>query len=380
MKEKQKKFYNIFNRNLKSDSKDFMANLYSVRCYFFCLLADTFCLILNLTGIFVVDQKIFVTSYLMVLALSIIFMILLMTLGLEHSGTKYVCVIVFCVLTTIAGITLTYHTLILITIPIVLAGLYSNKKLPLFAYLMALVTIFLSVYIGYYVGVCDANMALITTNRLSYYCKDGIFLARKVNDNVVVTLGLYYVLPRTLSITAFYVISRNVRAIIQQNATKAVKMEILAVTDKMTGVYNKSKLLDDLQNRIYQHEMVAVLYWDVNHLKYVNDHYGHIIGDHMITEVSNTIKEISDDHASVYRYGGDEFLMIIQNGTKEDALQRIEKWKREMKQIHMKIDIPVSASVGYAIGSGAEIEEVIRQADQSMYQDKIKNHQNRREE
>lgn len=380
MKEKQKKIYNIFDKNIKSDDKEVMANIYSVRCYFFCILVDTFCLILNLLRIFIVDQKIFVTSYLMIFALSIVFMVLLMIFGLEHPITKYLCVLAFCLLTTIAGITLTYHTIILITIPIVLSGLYTDERLPLYAYLMALLSIVLSVYVGYYVGVCDANMALITTNKLSAYCEDGIFMARKVNNNPAVTLGLYYVLPRTLSITAFYVISKNVRASIQQNVMRAVQMEMLAVTDKMTGVYNKSKLLDDLQNRIYQDVQVAIIYWDVNHLKYVNDHHGHIVGDHMITEIAKTITQIADDYSSVYRYGGDEFLMIIQNGTEQDTIRRITDWKKQMTQIPMKLDVTISAAVGYAVGAGAKIEEVIQQADKSMYQDKVKHHQTRIED
>ena len=100
---------------------------------------------------------------------------------------------------------------------------------------------------------------------------------------------------------------------------------------------------------------VAVIYWDVNQLKYVNDTFGHLYGDQLIAKIAGSIRAaVTSEETNAYRYGGDEFLMIIPDGTQEIA----------------EDEIPVSASVGYAVGKYENIMELIEIADQRMYKDK----------
>ena len=377
MKNKILHMIQAFKEMMQSEDQEYMANVYSLRCFLFCLLADTFCLILNITGIFIIDAKLFMSSYIALLVLAAIYFALIWTLGLQHKSMKYISICIFNVLTIISGIILTYHILILVTIPIVLSGMYSDKKLSRLAYILALLSIVLTVYFGYANGICDANMALLTTTTLSHYTKDGMFLARRVNPNPALYLGLYYVIPRSLLLTAFYVVNRNVLSIFEKSAKKAASMEKLAITDKMTGVYNKSKLIDDLQNKVYHKYHIAVIYWDVNHLKKVNDSFGHFIGDALITKVAETIRQVKNEDGYIYRYGGDEFIMIIKHGTLDVAKERVLAWKKQIQELKISDTIPVTAAVGYAAGTGSEIEAVIGLADQEMYQDKIKNHQER---
>ena len=81
---------------------------------------------------------------------------------------------------------------------------------------------------------------------------------------------------------------------------------------------------------------VAVIYWDVNQLKFVNDTYGHGKGDRLIARIAGTIRLAAandNDNVRVYRYGGDEFIMIIPDGTEDDALSFIERWNKIMEPI-----------------------------------------------
>ena len=67
-----------------------------------------------------------------------------------------------------------------------------------------------------------------------------------------------------------------------------MKMEEKAATDEMTGLYNKNKLLATIEKRTYDYQQVAIVYWDINRLKYVNDTYGHFAGDDRKSGTVNT--------------------------------------------------------------------------------------------
>ena len=88
---------------------------------------------------------------------------------------------------------------------------------------------------------------------------------------------------------------------------------------------------------------VAVIYWDVNQLKYVTDTFGHLYGDQLIAKIAGSIRAaVTSEETNAYRYGGDEFLMIIPDGTQEIAEDVIEKWRQVMKPIQKNSEIPVS--------------------------------------
>ena len=141
----------------------------------------------------------------------------------------------------------------------------------------------------------------------------------------------------------------------------------------ISGHYNKNKLLGDLDKPKEPDRRVAVIYWDVNQLKFVNDTYGHEKGDRLIARIAGTIRLVAandNDNVRVYRYGGDEFIMIIPDGTEDDALSFIDRWKKFMEPIQKDSKIPISASVGYACGRYADINKMICEADEKMYENK----------
>ena len=77
-----------------------------------------------------------------------------------------------------------------------------------------------------------------------------------------------------------------------------------------------------------------------------------------------------NDNVRTYRYGGDEFIMIIPDGTEDDALSFINRWNKLMEPIQKDSKIPISASVGYSCGRYADINEIICEADEKMYENK----------
>lgn len=360
----------IFKKNTYCEQKDKMQNIFSVRCIIIIFMLYSFTFFLNLIGIFVVDTPIFVSSYVEMVVTLLVYLALLTSIGLERSITKYVNITVIAVIVMIAGCALTYHTVIIVVIPIIFSSMYADKKLANYAFAITILSIIITTYIGYYNGVCDANMALLTAKKLSDVSKDGVFLMNEVNKNPLVTLGLYYVVPRSLLATSFYAVCKNVYHIVGKMMENAVRVKTLAAMDDMTGMYNRNKLLEVVGSDAYKDMQVAIIYWDINRLKYVNDTFGHLSGDFLIVKIAESIKQVCGEQAEAFRYGGDEFIMIIKDGTADLAEEIIAKWKKVVAEIDDTSELPISASVGYAVGQGKDMRTIIGKADKKMYANK----------
>lgn len=365
----------IFGKSPISDEKDVAQNIYTFRFVLFCMIIYTFEEILNATGIFIVDKKIFFTGYIIACFFLLMHIVSLLVLGLDNPKTKYLSIFAIICVFNAASISLTYHMIIIIMIPLVIAGMYTSKRISVFTFVLTIFSIILITYAGYFYGVCDANMALLTATSIGHLEKDGKFLMTQVNPNPFFTIGLYFVLPRCFLAVAFAYVSNSVNKVIRNSQKKAVQMELKASMDEMTGLYNKNRLLALLDEKVYDSQNIAVIYWDVNRLKYVNDNFGHIAGDRLIIKVAEAIRSSARKEDAVFRYGGDEFVMIINNGTVEIVQEILKRWESAIEKAAESCDFPVSASVGYAIGKKECLEDVIAEADKNMYQCKQKAHE-----
>lgn len=363
-------FSKILNKDAFYEQQDVTQNIFAFRVFILCILFYSFDMLLNLLHIFIVDQRIFATGYLVACGITVVYLLLLFGLGLDHWMTKYISITALGLLVLSASTALTYHMIIAVMLPILVASMYASKYVSFYSVCMTVVSIIISTYVGYYFGVCDANMVLLTTTSLKNLSRDGHFLLNQVNQNPVMTLGLYYVVPRSLIAIAFFYVSTNVNRVIRKSMERALKMKHEASMDDMTGLYNKNKLLSVMEECGTRERAVAVVYWDVNRLKYVNDTYGHLCGDQLIRKIADSIRAVEREEACAYRYGGDEFLMIIPDGGEETAKEMISRWRQIMEPIQQGSPFPVSASVGYAVGTYEHIMELIATADQRMYEDK----------
>lgn len=366
--------YQIFWKSPISDEKDVAQNIYTFRFVLFCMIIYTFEEILNATGIFIVDKKIFFTGYIIACFFLLMHIVSLLVLGLDNPKTKYLSIFAIICVFNAASISLTYHMIIIIMIPLVIAGMYTSKRISVFTFVLTIFSIILITYAGYFYGVCDANMALLTATSIGHLEKDGRFLMTQVNPNPFFTIGLYFVLPRCFLAIAFAYVSNSVNKVIRNSQKKVVQMELKANMDEMTGLYNKNRLLALLDEKIYDSQNIAVIYWDVNRLKYVNDNFGHIAGDRLITKVAEAIRSSARKEDAAFRYGGDEFVMIINDGTVEIVQEILKRWESAIEKAAEVCDFPVSASVGYAIGKKECLEDVIAAADKNMYICKHKAH------
>lgn len=147
-------------------------------------------------------------------------------------------------------------------------------------------------------------------------------------------------------------------------------MENMAEIDGMTGLYNKSKYLDVISGVYKKEEQIAVIFWDINYLKKVNDTVGHEAGDKLILTVAESIRNVTSDLDSGYRIGGDEFILIMRGGDEKTVQRKMQDWEKSLEAMQKNVEFPISVSKGYAFGKGEDLEKVIYEADQMMYENK----------
>ena len=119
----------------------------------------------------------------------------------------------------------------------------------------------------------------------------------------------------------------------------------------------------------------AVVIFDVNNLKVINDNYGHETGDALLLAASSYICR-TFSHSPVFRIGGDEFCTIVEQAKEDEILKSLSKFKKRQKQKRdKKLPVKLSVACGYAFydeKTDADIEETRKRADVHLYNDKKK--------
>lgn len=362
-----------FDENKRTEI-DYRINLYTIRCLKIMLISIVIMWLLNYFHIFIVNMKLVSQGFGVSCGILLIVLFIASKINLHHVWVKYFLITSTILGITVLGITLTYHTLLLSIIPLLLATQYADNWTTIYTYVLTLISTFLIVICGYFWGLCDANMLLLTTEPASAYVKmfdNGVYLG-EINSNPWYTLIMYFVVPRCALLSLTLPVIQSISHNILNYEKYAVDMKKLSERDEMTGVYNRNKYLSMIENEYPKVENVAVLFCDVNNLKEVNDNEGHDKGDILITNVAQIILSLTDSNKKAYRIGGDEFVLIVEN-PKEGELERLlEKWHELIELKSKAASLDLSAAIGYASGKGKDIEEIVQRADEKMYDDKSK--------
>lgn len=154
-------------------------------------------------------------------------------------------------------------------------------------------------------------------------------------------------------------------------------LEVLAATDDVTGLYNQRKLSEDLEQVIVEHEKLhdtfSILFIDVDHFKEVNDNHGHLIGSQILTDLGKLLADILRKSDHIYRYGGDEFVIIMPTINVEKVHEVAVRLLNQIKSHRFEIDnnefYDMSVSIGIAEypTDAKSAGEIIKFADDMMY-------------
>lgn len=141
-------------------------------------------------------------------------------------------------------------------------------------------------------------------------------------------------------------------------------LEKLSYRDMLTGLYNRNRYIERLEAyKQVQDQQIGAIYIDLNGLKKVNDEQGHRAGDELIVRAAGTIAGIFAEDA--YRVGGDEFVVILLDVSREEFTRKTEQLRRQMQENS------VDASIGGVWQASTEnLEDLLRRADENMYREK----------
>lgn len=218
-------FYNM--KKVREDLKNYIsdkegiANIYVMHCFTISMIVYFVCFILNVFDIFIVDKDVMKLGFIPSMVIYAIVYVVTKIKSVSSRNMKYFILFSIVVVFTLAGVTITYHVVVVALLPIMYSILYSSRKVMWYVYGLTVISTIIVVYGGYYYGLCDANMALLTTSKLDTYLSNGYFTLTSVNDNVIITLFLYFIIPRCLIYIAFMAVGSNIYKIITNSLQKA---------------------------------------------------------------------------------------------------------------------------------------------------------------
>lgn len=192
-----------------------------------------------------------------------------------------------------------------------------------------------------------------------------------IQEELVNLLILATVLP-WFSMIASYITG------LRRTIAKALEtIEKLAVTDELTQVYNRRRLLEILKEQKAfcdrGNKTFAICIFDLDHFKKVNDTFGHEKGDIVLKKVASVIRKNIRDIDCIARYGGEEFMLVLSGASEIDALMLAERIREKTEQIRYENmdNFSVTISIGVAVYMPQEnFQTTINRADTALYRAK----------
>lgn len=153
-----------------------------------------------------------------------------------------------------------------------------------------------------------------------------------------------------------------------------------ASIDALTGVLNRRVGMDIIKRKLerLENDEFAICFVDIDKLKMVNDKFGHNEGDYLITEICKAIKGEIQTNDAIFRYGGDEFIILFDNKSEYEINKICGRIRDRFKDLNKNKCKPyfINASLGlflYKSEMNLNIEQIIKLADKEMYKNKLEN-------
>ena len=175
-----------------------------------------------------------------------------------------------------------------------------------------------------------------------------------------------------MSLIIIFIINQTIQAIIINK--KNTQLEKQAFLDLHTGLPNKSKCEEIFRNKEFITDSTACIMFDLNNLKKANDTLGHSVGDQLILNFAKLLRNAVPSKNFVGRYGGDEFIAVIYNSTKDEVTEILNRLDNEISEFN---ELGKAFKISYAHGCAfssdykyCTLRTLFDKADKYMYDNK----------
>ena len=189
--------------------------------------------------------------------------------------------------------------------------------------------------------------------------------------------SVFNILVGSGSVISIVAVNNAVNKVVEQlNKIKLDKYMDEAHLDALTGLYNRryAKIIfERIHNNTEQHNMWCVAMLDADNFKHINDTYGHEAGDIVLHELAEIIKASVRKTDYVFRWGGEEFLLLLRNAEINDSYSTLDKIRVRIQERKIKIDgrvINLTVTIGLSKCFSGDIGQSIKISDQNLYKGK----------
>ena len=157
------------------------------------------------------------------------------------------------------------------------------------------------------------------------------------------------------------------------------RLQEQAIRDSLTGLYNRRYLDETLPRELARAKRegypLALIMVDLDHFKRVNDTFGHAAGDDVLRSLANILRKGAREGDITCRYGGEEFIVVLPHMSMDHAFERATDWCKTLAESHilhgqLEIHATLSAGISAFPQQGADIESLLKHADEALYQAK----------
>lgn len=236
--------------------------------------------------------------------------------------------------------------------------------------------------LSFLINVLVAIQLYLSLNLLVYYIKENNLVLKlwSMKSSIFVLIGECFSTICAIRMGQLSVYrEENQKAIHLLEMEQAREKELwgVATTDPLTACQNRFQVEKSLEAALNNKKTFVFCFADLDSLKSVNDNLGHARGDDYLLAVSDALVQICKDGDTVFRYGGDEFVLLMYGITVTEARERLEQAQKRLKEESHTGKYPFSLSISYGfstIADGNDCLSVIHAADGRMYQMKTSKH------
>ncbi len=227
-------------------------------------------------------------------------------------------------------------------------------------------------------SLCDDGCPFQYSLDTGEISESDVFMHHKLGHRIPVTaktMPLYDDNKNVIAAIKVFTDTRSRKDKFEENR----KLKELLVVDTLTGIYNRRYLDFHLENIVKENKQFdvpfAILFFDIDQFKEVNDTYGHSVGDGVLKTIATTLKSNLRGDDVISRWGGEEFIAVVRIADEKSLKLLAEKLRLLCANSDYKHDSETSITATVSIGGtmytkGETINEVIERADSYMYQAK----------